>query len=84
LGKADPLQCDKAEECILHGISIMDELKLRPLCSLGYLFLGELYADTDQKDKALENLKNSEAEFKEMGMDYWLRRTQEMLARLES
>jgi len=37
----------------------------------GYLFLGELYADRGQGEKA-----------QEMGMDYWLARTQEVLGRL--
>ncbi len=49
----------------------------------GRLFLGELYADTGQTEKALETLKKAEAEFKDMGMDYWLRKTQEVLARVE-
>ncbi len=84
LGKADRSQAEKAEESILQGIGILDELKLRPSASLGHFFLGELYADTGEKAKALETLKKAEAEFKEMGMDYWLRRTQEVLARIQS
>lgn len=35
-----------------------------------------------QKEKALETLKTAEAAFQEMGMDYWLRRTQEVLEKL--
>jgi tetratricopeptide (TPR) repeat protein len=72
----------KAERSMLKGIKILDELKLKPSSSLGYLFLGELYADIGQKEKALETLKEAEAAFQEMGMDYWLRRTQEVLDRL--
>ncbi len=30
-----------------------------------------------------KSLWKAEAEFKDMGMDYWLRKTQEALARLE-
>jgi hypothetical protein len=44
--------------------------------------LGEVYADTGQQDKALENLKKAEGAFQTMGMDYWLARTQEALGRL--
>jgi hypothetical protein len=44
--------------------------------------LGELYADTGQKEKALEHLKKAEERFQEMGMDYWLAKTQEVLERL--
>jgi len=82
LGKMDPSQRDKAEEFILQGIKILDALKIRPWISEGYLYLGEIYIHTDQKEKALENLKKAEANFREMGMDYWLNKTQEVLDRI--
>jgi hypothetical protein len=44
--------------------------------------LGELYVDTGQREKGLKNLKKAEVLFKEMGMDYWLARTPEVLDRL--
>jgi len=83
LGKADTSQIGEAEEYILEGIKILDEQKIRPSCSEGYFYLGELYANAGQRDKALETLKKAEAEFREMGMDYWLRQTQEVLERVE-
>ena len=46
------------------------------------LFLGELYADRGQGQKALQNMKKAEGMFEKMGMDYWLARTQEVLGRL--
>jgi len=49
----------------------------------GHLYIGELYADMGQMKKAFEALKKAEAEFKEMGIDYWLRRTQEVLERVQ-
>ena len=82
LGKAGISQGDEAEESILEGIRILKELRLRPSLSWGYLFLGELYADRGRKEKALENLKKAEGEFKEMGMDYWSARAREVLGRL--
>jgi len=82
LGKAGMSQNATAEECILQGIKILEELKLKPNCSIGYFFLGELYANRGQPDKALENLKRAEGMFQEMGMDYWLDKTQEFLERL--
>jgi len=84
LGKADPSQSDKGEECILQGIKILEELQLRPLYSEGYLYLGELYADAGQGEKALKNLKRAEGMFQEMGMDYWLAKTQSILEKLQS
>jgi predicted ATPase len=82
LGKADPPQTYQAEECILKGIKIDEELKIKTYYAPGYYFLGELYADTGQKDKALETLKKAEKLFREMGMDYWLVKTREVLERL--
>jgi hypothetical protein len=83
LGRRASTQSGRAEDLVLQGIAIMDELKARPLCMVGHLRLGELYADTGQKDKALEALKKAESEFMDMAMDYWLKKTQEVLARVE-
>jgi len=82
LGKTEPLEMNRAEECILKGVEISDELKLRSYSSQGYLFLGELFADTGQKEKAKDNLKKAEGMFREMGMDYWLGKAQDVLAAL--
>jgi len=82
LGKTDPDQFDKAEESILKGINILEEMRLKPFASQGYLNLGEFYIDIGKKEKAQENLKKAERMFKEMGMDYWLAKTQEVLNRL--
>ena len=35
------------------------------------------------KDDALETLTKAQEMFREMGMDYWLRRTQEVLERVQ-
>jgi class 3 adenylate cyclase/tetratricopeptide (TPR) repeat protein len=81
LGKTEPLQIDKAEGCLLKGIEICKELKTKAH-SLGYLHLGQLYLNVGEKEKAIENLKNAEGMFREMGMDYWLGKTREVLDRL--
>ncbi|GAG13264.1 unnamed protein product, partial [marine sediment metagenome] len=82
LGKVDPSNQHDAEGSIVKGIEISETLKLRPYYSIGCLHLGELYADSGQREKALENLKKAERMFQEMGMDYWLAKTREMLKRL--
>jgi tetratricopeptide (TPR) repeat protein len=84
LGKVDKLQYSTAEEYIIQGIELCNKWKIRPLRSEGYLYLGELYYDVAQREKGLENLKKAENEFAEMGMDYWLRRTQEVLEKVEA
>jgi hypothetical protein len=54
---------------------ILETLKVRPFFAQGCLFLGELYAEAGQAERAAENLKEAESMFQEMGMDYWLART---------
>ena len=72
----------EAEKYILQGIKKLDELGNKPTCAHGYLYLGELHADRGRKDTALENVVKAEGMFQEMGMDYWLRQTREVLGRL--
>ena len=79
-GRTETPQIHRAEEYILQGMKILDELKLKPDYASGCLFLGELYVNAGQKEKALENLKKAESMFQEMGMDYWLGRTRKVLA----
>jgi len=79
VGKMERSQFHKAEECILKGMKILDELKIKPNYTHGYFSLGGLYADTGRKEKALENLTKAEAMYQEMGMEYWLVRTKKLL-----
>ena len=79
LVKTDPNQYGRAEESILKGMNILQELRLSPYCSQGYLCLGEFYADTGQKDNAIEILRKAEGMFREMEMYYWLAKTDEIL-----
>ena len=79
LGRVDLAKRDEANEFIRQGIELLDKLKIKPWSSQGYLFLGELYLNTGDTETALENLKRAEGMFHEMGMDYWLAKTQELL-----
>jgi class 3 adenylate cyclase/tetratricopeptide (TPR) repeat protein len=82
IGKIDKSQFDEAEEHILRGLKISDELKTKPDHALGYLFLGELCANAGQKEEAREHLNKAEAMFQEMGMDYWLARAKKFVESL--
>jgi tetratricopeptide (TPR) repeat protein len=82
LGKAKKAHLGEVEEHILQGIKICDEIETRPFSAQGYLFLGELYSDWDKKQKSLERLRKAEGMFQQMGMDYWLDKTREILERL--
>jgi len=82
LAKADPGQIEVAVGQIRQGISQLEELGILPWSGIGYFWLGEVYAECGPKDEAQENLKKAETMFREMGMDYWLVKAQEALARL--
>jgi tetratricopeptide (TPR) repeat protein len=82
LGKIETSGVDMGEDCIRQGMNILDKLKIKPYCAQGYLFLGELYADRGQREKAVDKLKKAEGMYQEMGMDYWLDKTQEVMDRL--
>jgi tetratricopeptide (TPR) repeat protein len=73
---------DEAEQDIRQGIRIVNELKMKRFEMIGYFYLGELFTYANEREKALEILKRAEKEFQEMGMDYWLSRTQKALARV--
>jgi tetratricopeptide (TPR) repeat protein len=83
LGRADKSQFAQAEDCFVRGTKLLDECKARPSSAWGRLFLGELCADAGQREKALETLKKAESAYREMGMDYWLRKTQEVMTKLQ-
>ncbi len=82
LAKAEPGQIEAAEGHMRQGINLSEELGDQVFSSLGYLWLGEVYADSGRKEDALENIKKAENMFREMGMDYWLVKAQEALAKL--
>jgi tetratricopeptide (TPR) repeat protein len=82
IGKMGESQLPKAMDYILKGMKILEELKLKPFYTWGHFFLGEIYANARQKEKALGNLKKAEAAFQEMEMDYWLGKTRKELEKL--
>jgi class 3 adenylate cyclase/tetratricopeptide (TPR) repeat protein len=73
----------EAEQTVLDGIRILQDQRLKPDISIGYLHLGELYLDVGQTEKALQSLRQAETMFREMGMDYWQGRAQAVLGALQ-
>lgn len=82
LGAHGPTRFDDAREHILRGIEIADRLKFKPMKAVGFLRLGELSASCGRVSEAAEHLQQAEAMFRQMGMDYWLGKTQNALANL--
>jgi tetratricopeptide (TPR) repeat protein len=77
-----PAEINQAEDSIQRGIGILNELKSKPFLSIGYLFLGEFCHAVGRRDESEKNLHLAEGMFQEMGMDYWLAKTDEILKRL--
>jgi tetratricopeptide (TPR) repeat protein len=82
LGKINDLKKEDAEESILKGIRILDELRLKPHLLTGYFVLGELYANAGRREEARENLNKALSMCQEMGIEYWPDKIQEVLDRL--
>jgi len=73
----------EAIQRIEEGLEILTELDTQPDIAIGRLFLGELYAQRDQKKVAKTHLKAAEASFKEMGMGYWLKEAGKIINRFD-
>ena len=82
MARRDPVQVEALEEHIRQGITLSEELGLRASFPVGYMILGAIYAESGRKEEALEPLKKAEAMFEEMGMEYYLGRTREILAKV--
>jgi class 3 adenylate cyclase len=72
LSVADSTQRSKAEECLLQGIAVEEQLGAKMFCCMGHFFLGQHYDLSGQRDKAVERLTTARSMFQEMGMDFWL------------
>ena len=82
LWRHEPDKSFTAEECLNKSIKVLRDLKANPYIAQAYLFIGELYIDQGKRGNGLEKLKKASKMFREMGMDYWLTKTQEILGRL--
>jgi tetratricopeptide (TPR) repeat protein len=74
----------QSEELIRQGIRIHDEVGAKPSLFRGYYYLGILYSDIGRRQEAVEALSQARDAFREMGMDYWLARTEKALEGLKA
>jgi len=84
LPKTQPSLSGEAEEFILEGMKTFEDLGLKPYQAQGYVRFAGFYADTGRKEESLKTLKQAEGMFREMGMDYWLAKTEKALEKLQS
>lgn len=66
--KADSSSLAEGMEKMRTGINTLEELKSRPYCAVGHLFLADAYSDADDAEHSLENLTKSQSMFRLMGM----------------
>jgi len=78
-GSRAKAQYKEGEERILEGYDILKELSLRPAMAQGHFHLGELYGNSGENGKAVEELRRAETMFEEMAMDYWTAKAREAL-----
>jgi tetratricopeptide (TPR) repeat protein len=79
LMREDSSQAEAAEQAILEGLKIAEALQIKPYQASGHLLLGETYAIAGKKRKALASLNKAHQMCQEMGMDYYLARTEKAL-----
>jgi tetratricopeptide (TPR) repeat protein len=82
LARKNRSESNRAAKTIIEGIKVLESVNLKSLLVHGYCFLGELYADVGQREKALENLKIAKNQCLEMGIDYWPDKVREVLEKL--
>jgi hypothetical protein len=82
-----PTIIEEVQRQIRHGISILEDHKLKPASAIGYLHLGEFLANAGRKEEALGNVKKTETLYREMEItpeSYWLTRTKDAIKKLGS
>ena len=79
LGSKKRAQYGEGERCILEGYGILKELCLTPAMAQGHFHLGELYRNSGEDLKAVEEFRKAKGMFEEMGMDYWTEKAREAL-----
>ena len=83
LALGDASETAAAEQTILEGLKIAQDIQAKPLQAYGHLFLGETYTIAGHKQKALASLKKARQMCQEMGMDYFLATTEKALEKLD-
>ena len=80
----DASQIGAAEQAILEGMKMEEDLHFRSYEAWGHLGLGETYSIAGQAEKALDSLSKAREMGREMGMDYYLARTEKALEKLKA
>jgi len=67
---------DKGAQCYREALALAEERKMRPLVAHCHAGLGRLYHRTGKHERAQEHLATATTMYREMGMTYWLEKTE--------
>jgi class 3 adenylate cyclase/tetratricopeptide (TPR) repeat protein len=73
---------DRAETHYREALALATELGMRPLIAHCHLGLGKLYQRTGKREQAQEHLTTATTMYCEMGMQFWLEKTEKELGEL--
>jgi class 3 adenylate cyclase/tetratricopeptide (TPR) repeat protein len=82
LVRLDTTRLKEAQDHVLRGIQLLDDLKVRPQVGIAHLCLADVYAHANESRNALQSLKRAEAIFTDTDMEYWLAKTRGFLKML--
>jgi hypothetical protein len=67
---------DEAAGLYGSALALANDLGMRPLAAHCHLGLGTLYRRTGKREQAQEHITTATTMYREMGMTYWLHRTE--------
>jgi len=80
--RRDPIEASQAEEFYRQALTISSELEMRPLIAHCHAGLGKLYRRIDKRQAAQEHLATATTMFRELDMQFWLKKAAEELKSL--
>jgi tetratricopeptide (TPR) repeat protein len=75
VSRRDPLDTETAEGHYSQALALATELEMRPLVAHCHVGLGKLDRRTGDPAKAQEHLTTAATMYREMGMNFWLEKT---------
>jgi uncharacterized protein HemY len=78
--RRDPSDLAEAKRRFEEARALADQLEMRPLVAHCHLALGDLCRRTGDLAKAKEHLTTAMAMYREMGMQFWLAKSEQEVA----
>jgi class 3 adenylate cyclase/tetratricopeptide (TPR) repeat protein len=79
----DRFDADSAEAHYRQALALAEPRGMRPLIAHCHLGLGKLYGRTDKHEQAQEHLTTATTMYRDMGMTYWLEKSEAEMRELE-